>query len=101
MAARKRFPANTLGFTILLIMFSSCNNTDSGVRGASPETRADASAAASDERNNVFTGKGPRLVFAKTLHDFGRRMSGNNLETTFTFTNMGDAPLLIEHVRSG
>lgn len=101
MAAFKRFPSQILGFVVWLILFSSCNNVDSGMRGASPETPADDPAVISDGQNTAFTGTGPRLVFTATQHDFGRQMSGNNLETTFTFTNMGDAPLMIEHVRSG
>lgn len=63
-----------------LLLASSCKNIDTGTPS---EPHA------------------PRIVFEETLHDFGRRMSGNNLEHTFTFTNKGDAVLVIEDIKRG
>lgn len=48
-------------------------------------------------------GEGPRpeIRFASLEHDFGQAISGESLKTTFTFTNVGDAVLVIEKVKGG
>lgn len=44
--------------------------------------------------------KFPKMVFEKTEHDFGTIKRGTPVETIFTFTNQGDAPLVITNVQS-
>lgn len=43
---------------------------------------------------------GPVIRFDTTLHDFGSLPLGGDGRCTFLFTNTGDAPLVIESVRS-
>ncbi len=39
--------------------------------------------------------QGPAFTWEKTTHDFGKFKSGEVRETTFSFTNSGDKPLVI------
>ena len=43
----------------------------------------------------------PRIQFTAMEHDFGQALSGEDLKTTFSFKNVGDAVLLIEKVKGG
>lgn len=43
---------------------------------------------------------GPVIRFDTTLHDFGTIPYGGDGHCTFRFTNTGDAPLIIESVKS-
>lgn len=42
----------------------------------------------------------PELTFDETEHDFGTIDQGTNVEHEFTFTNTGDAPLVITNATS-
>ena len=42
----------------------------------------------------------PVMAFDKQEHDFGSIVQGTPQETTFTFTNTGDAPLIITDAKS-
>lgn len=42
----------------------------------------------------------PEMSFDETEHDFGTIERGTNVEHTFTFTNTGDAPLVITDATS-
>jgi len=44
-------------------------------------------------------GIGPKIQFASLVHDFGRARSGESIHHTYTFTNTGDAPLIIKSVQ--
>ena len=44
--------------------------------------------------------KAPIMSFDKTFHDFGQIAQGTPQETIFTFTNTGDAPLIITNATS-
>ena len=46
-------------------------------------------------------GPKPKIVFKTTEHDFGTKVSGENLEYTFEFKNEGDGTLIIEKVKGG
>lgn len=49
----------------------------------------------------LLTAQQPVLTFDKTTHDFGKIKEENGLATvTFTFTNKGDAPLVINRVQA-
>lgn len=67
-----------------LLLVTGCKNIETG--------------ASADKSSESLA---PRIVFTETLYDFGRRMSGNDLEHTFTFTNEGDAVLVIEDIKRG
>jgi len=43
---------------------------------------------------------GATIKFDKLVHDFGELIQGDRSEVDFTFTNTGDAPLLLSNVRS-
>lgn len=50
--------------------------------------------------NDSSTAKaGPVISFDKTSHDFGTINEGDNVTTTFSFTNTGDADLIIVDAR--
>jgi len=51
------------------------------------------------ERDEVSK-KLPVMAFEKQEHDFGNIVQGTPQETIFTFTNTGDAPLIITDARS-
>lgn len=42
----------------------------------------------------------PVMTFEKTEHDFGSIVQGTPVETSFKFTNTGDAPLIITNAKS-
>ena len=55
--------------------------------------------AAAAERD-ANAGKFPVMTFSETEFDFGTIDQGTNVEHTFTFTNTGDAPLVIVDAKS-
>tara|TARA_R100000935_G_scaffold1439_1_gene4590 strand:+ start:149006 stop:149485 length:480 start_codon:yes stop_codon:yes gene_type:complete len=73
-------------------IFTSCKND------ASEKVKEENVAAAADRDENA--GKVPVMQFEKTVHDFGTIDQGTNVETIFTFTNTGDAPLVIVDAKS-
>ncbi|MBL6657018.1 MAG: DUF1573 domain-containing protein [Flavobacteriales bacterium] len=42
---------------------------------------------------------GPNFSFNKELHDFGQLIDGEKVSYSFTFTNSGDAPLIISSAK--
>ncbi len=50
--------------------------------------------------NDATPKKFPVITFAKTEHDFGTIDQGMTQETSFTFTNTGEAPLIITEAKS-
>lgn len=82
-----------LGLSVFcLIAFTSCKENvakkieDSNV----------AAAAARDASASKF----PVLEFDKKEHDFGEIEKNTPVETSFTYTNTGDAPLVITDIKS-
>jgi len=53
-------------------------------------------AAARDENSTKF----PAITFDKTEHDFGEIEAKTAVETIFSYTNTGDAPLVITNIKS-
>jgi len=47
----------------------------------------------------VTNAPGPKIQFANTVHDFGRVKSGEAIKCTYTFTNAGDATLILASVQ--
>jgi len=51
--------------------------------------------AESTTENNT----GPNFSFKKEVHDFGQLIDGEKVSYSFTFTNSGDAPLIISSAK--
>lgn len=47
----------------------------------------------------VTNAPGPKIRFANTVHDFGRVKSGEAIKCTYTFTNTGEATLILSSVQ--
>lgn len=75
-----------------LIAFTSCKEN---VAKKIEETNI----AAAAERDAVAS-KFPVLEFDKKEHDFGEIEAKTKVETTFKYTNTGDAPLVITDIKS-
>ncbi len=75
-----------------VIAFVSCkDNASSKINAANVEVAAERDEAA----KNL-----PVMTFEKAEHDFGTIEQGTPQETTFTFTNTGNAPLIITNATS-
>lgn len=69
------------------MVFTSCKeNAADKVQAENVEAAADRDAVASEF---------PVMTFEESTHDFGTITEGEVVEHTFTFTNTGDAPLVI------
>jgi len=83
------------GFILLgamsLVLFTSCKDD------ASKKVKSEnvAQAAQRDAVAKNFAA----ITFDKTEHDFGTINEGDQVETTFKFTNTGTAPLLISNIK--
>ena len=83
------------GFILLgamtLVLFTSCK--DDATKKINSADIADA--ANRDAKATKFAA----ITFDKTEHDFGTINEGDQVETTFKFTNTGDADLLISGIK--
>lgn len=77
------------------LLFTSCKDNNNN---ASEKVKAEnvESAAERDAQATVY----PKMEFEESEHDFGNIPKGKNVEHTFTFTNTGQAPLVITNARS-
>jgi len=69
-------------------------------------TLGGAQALAADKKDDkagatAAAGKAPKIQFAEQSHSFGEVMQNSALKNTFTFKNIGDDVLKIEHVKAG
>lgn len=83
------------GFILLgamtIVLFTSCK--DDATKKINSADIADA--ANRDAKATKFAA----ITFDKTEHDFGTINEGDQVETTFKFTNTGSAPLLISKIK--
>ncbi|MDC7996263.1 DUF1573 domain-containing protein [Altibacter sp. HG106] len=75
-----------------VVAFTACKEN------ASDKVSEENVAAAADRDANA--GKFPEMTFDETEFDFGTIDQGTNVEHTFTFTNTGEAPLVIVDAKS-
>lgn len=77
---------------IAAMAFTSCKD------GATDKVKAEnvEEAAQRDAQAEAY----PTISFDETEHDFGTIDQGTNVEHTFTFTNTGEAPLVITNATS-
>ncbi|MCC2545809.1 DUF1573 domain-containing protein [Hymenobacter sp. BT175] len=105
---RNLFSASILAVTLLL---GACNNdktTEVGAEGmnAAANQASDAAANPTVDNPNVAAEteapnpNAPVMTFAETTHNFGDIKAGDVVKHTFTFTNTGKSPLLIENAQA-
>lgn len=75
--------------------FTSCKENASDKVNAENAENAELTSSESSEN----TGNYPVMTFDKTEHDFGTIAQGTNVEHLFTFTNTGEAPLIISDAK--
>lgn len=81
----------TLSLASVLVLFSCKENASSKIEASNVEVAAQRDAAAKSL---------PVIEFDKIEHDFGTIEQNAPQETIFTFTNTGDAPLIITDATS-
>lgn len=82
-----------LGLSVLcMVAFSSCKeDATAKVNSENVAKAAERDAVAADL---------PEITFDKTEHDFGEIENGTPVETTFSYTNTGKAPLVVTSIKS-
>ena len=82
-----------LGLSALcLVVFTSCKED------AASKVKAENVAVAAER--DAVSGDFPAITFDKTEHDFGEIENGTPVETVFSYTNTGKAPLVITNIKS-
>lgn len=81
--------------------FTSCKeNAADKVQEENIEAAAQEASAQNETNSQAVPGKYPVMTFDKTEHDFGRIAQGTNVEHLFTFTNTGEAPLVLSDAKA-
>ena len=81
-----------LTLSLTLFTFTSCGN----VPFSKVDTKNVEVAAQRDAVSTNFA----EMTFNKTVHDFGTIKNGAPQETTFTYTNTGETPLVVTDIKS-
>lgn len=113
----KKVTTNLLSFLFVLTLMAGCNS-DLEKRVSSLERRVVEIENKGQIQGNVQPnlnqpvtqtaaetetkpdGPLPAFSFAKTVHDFGQITEGDVVTHTFTFTNTGEAPLVIQDAKA-
>jgi hypothetical protein len=77
---------------VSMVAFTSCKED------AAAKINADNVVAAAERDAN--SSKFPVITFDKSEHDFGEIMNGTPVETIFSYTNTGEAPLVVTNIKS-
>ena len=84
-----------LGLSALcMIAFVSCK------KDAAAKITAEDVSQAAEKAEVMANADFPAITFDKSEHDFGEIMDGTPVETTFTYTNSGKAPLVVTDIKS-
>lgn len=87
---------------VSMFALTSCNNASSKIKDNPAESSV--SYGQVEEGDAITAGDvvaqgTPAFTFEEKDHDFGDITEGDVVETVFTFTNTGDAPLIISHAQ--
>jgi hypothetical protein len=72
-----------------------------GVRGQPPPPPNLAVSPAATNTLGATNALGPRIKFESTINDFGKVKSGDSVQSSYTYTNVGDQVLVISSVQPG
>jgi len=93
---------NTLYFCLMAsLLWASCKNDGEGVqeiRGGGPNSNLIRNPASADQP--LDTTQMARITYAQAEFDFGTVKEGDIVKHSFTFTNTGKSPLVIQNARS-
>ena len=78
---------------------SVSDSPDAG-NAKAPSSSVTAEASTAEAQGSPEERKKPKIEFENSKFDFGEIEAGEKVEHVFTFKNMGDAPLIIEKVKS-
>ena len=81
----------SLVLLVSLLAFACKDNAASKVNQDNVDKAAERDLAALDL---------PKIAFDKEEHDFGNITNGSAVETTFTYTNTGNSPLVVSDIKS-
>jgi len=90
---------NSIFIAALAVVFTFTSCKENAADKVNEENAVNTENAASTMDANAQAGKYPVMTFDKTEHDFGTLEQGTNVEHLFTFTNTGDAPLVISDAK--
>ena len=79
---------------------AAASDTPDAGNAKAPSSSVTAEASTAEAQGSPEVQKKPRIVFEKSKFDFGEIEAGEKVQHIFTFKNMGDAPLIIEKVKS-
>ncbi len=96
--------------TLLLlvsILLASCNSVSSDEKAIRQAAKENLTAPTSNQRINkgndnkvVVSGPTTKIQFAEDTYDFGKINEGTKAKHTYTFTNVGTEPLIIQDAKA-
>ena len=79
---------------------NSTTNSNQLVKSVSNSASPSISSASTDDANlSIASGPVPSFEFSEESFDFGNIKEGDEVSHTFSFTNVGEAPLIIESAK--
>jgi hypothetical protein len=86
-------------FIVALVAAFSFTSCKENATDKVNEENAEMTSSESAENTTEDTGSYPVMTFDKREHDFGTIAQGTNVEHLFTFTNTGEAPLIVSEAK--
>ena len=81
-----------ISILLLLFIFTSCQND--------PFSKVKSENVKNSVKKDASTSIYPKMTFDKKVHDFGIIQDGTPVETIFSYTNTGEAPLVVTDIKS-